>query len=177
MLLGLRKRRYRSGTGSLQGWTSAHVYIGTSLLVIVTLHTAFEFGWNVHTAAYALMVPVIASGFIGVYAYLQYPTLMTANPGEEQVETMMQKIADLDRECRRMALDLSDEVNAIVMKASRAGLREPRIRTSFRRRLAGEKMRCPTRVACVALTRIGAKFTGEQARLNQQLLTAMTQKS
>jgi hypothetical protein len=90
---------------------------------------------------------------------------------------MMQKIADLDRECRRMALDLSDEVNAIVMKASREGLREPRIRTSFRRQLAGEKMRCPTRVACVALTRIGAKFTGEQARLNQQLLTAMTQKS
>ena len=65
MLLGVRKRRYRSGTGSLQGWTSAHVYIGTSLLVIVTLHTAFEFGWNVHTAAYALMVLVIDSGFIG----------------------------------------------------------------------------------------------------------------
>ena len=102
---------------------------------------------------------------------------MTANLGEEQVETKMQNIADLDRKCRRMALDLSDEVNAIVMKASRAGLREPRIRTSFRRRLAGEKVRCPTRDACAALTRAGAKFTGEQARLDQQLLTAMTQKS
>jgi hypothetical protein len=119
MLLGLRKRRYRSGTGSLQGWTSAHVYIGTSLLVIVTLHTAFEFGWNVHTAAYALMVLVIVSGFIGVYAYLHYPALMTAIPGEELVETILQKIADLDRKCRRKALDLSHEVNAIVMKASR----------------------------------------------------------
>jgi hypothetical protein len=63
------------------------------------------------------------------------------------------------------------------MKASRAGLREPRVRTSFRRRLAGEKVRCPTRDACAALTRASAKFTGEQARLNQQLLTAMTQKS
>ena len=29
----------------------------------------------------------------------------------------------------------------------------------------------------MAPTRAGAKFTGEQARLNQQLLTAMTQKS
>ena len=66
------------------------------------------------------MVPVIVSGFIGVYAYLHYPALMTANPGEEQVETKMQQIADLDRKRRRMALDLSDEVNASVMKASRA---------------------------------------------------------
>jgi hypothetical protein len=120
MLLGLRKRRYRFGTGSFQGWPSAHVYIGTTLLVIVTLNTAFEIGWIVHTAAYALMVPVIVSGFIGVYAYLHYPVPMTANPGEEQVETIMQQIADPDRKCRRMALDLSDEVNAIVMKASRA---------------------------------------------------------
>jgi hypothetical protein len=174
MLLDLRKRRYRSGTGSLQGWTSAHVYIGTSLLVIVTLHTAFEFRWNVHTAAYALMVPVIVSGFIGVYAYLHYPALMTANPGEEHVETEMQQIADLDRKCRRMALDLSDEVNAIVMKASRAS----RACAPFSAAGSpGEKVRCPTRDACAELTRVGAKITGEQARLNQQLLTAMTQKS
>ena len=112
-----------------------------------------------------------------MYAYLHYPALMTANLGEEQVETIMRKIADLDRQCRRTALDPSEEVNAIVMKASRAGLREPRVRTSFRRRLAGEKVRCPTRDACAALTRVGAKFTGEQARLNQQLLTAMTRKN
>lgn len=177
MLLGVRKRRYRSGAGSLQGWTSAHVYLGTSLLVIVTLHCAFEFGWNVHTAAYVLMVLVIVSGFFGVYVYLRYPALMTANLGDGQVETIMLKIADLDRKCRRTALDLSDEVNAIVMKSSRASLREPRIRSSFRRRLAGDKVRCPTREACAALTRVGAKFTGEQARLNQQLLAAMTQKS
>lgn len=65
MLLGVRKRGYRSGTCSLQGRTPAHVYIGTRLLVIVPLQTAFEFGWNVHTAAYALLVLVIDSGFIG----------------------------------------------------------------------------------------------------------------
>jgi len=55
--------------------------------------------------------------------------------------------------------------------------REPRIRTSFHRRLAGEKVRSAIRYVCAALTRAGAKFTGEQARLNQPLLTAMTQKS
>lgn len=176
-MLGVRKRRYRSGVGTLQGWTSAHVYLGASLLIIVTLHCAFEFGWNVHTAAYVLMVLVIVSGFFGVYAYLRYPALMTANLGDGQIETILLKIADLDRKCRRMALDLSDEVNAIVLKSSRASYREPRIRTSFRRRLAGDTVRCPTREACADVTRIGAKFTDQQAKLNQQLLTAMTHKS
>ena len=57
----------------------------------------------------------------------------------------MQQIADIDLKCRRMALALSDEVHAIVMKASRASLREPRIRTRLRRRFAVWKLRCPTR--------------------------------
>jgi len=78
MLLGVRKRRCCSGTGSLQGWTSSHVYIGTSLLVIVTLHTAFEFGWNVHTAAYALMVLVIRQRF---HRRVRLPALPGADDG------------------------------------------------------------------------------------------------
>src|SRR5262245_24179606 len=47
LALGVRKRNYRSRLGTVQGWTSAHVYLGASLLVIATLHTGFEFGWNV----------------------------------------------------------------------------------------------------------------------------------
>ena len=34
---GVRKRRYGSTLGSVQGWLSAHVYLGSSLLVIVLL--------------------------------------------------------------------------------------------------------------------------------------------
>ena len=63
MLFGLRKRDYRSRLGTLRGWLSAHVYLGASLIVIGTLHTGFEFGWNVHTLAdvFMLSVPTIAS--------------------------------------------------------------------------------------------------------------------
>ena len=78
---GARKRSFNAAS-RLQGWLSAHVYLGASLIIVATLHTGFQFGWNVHTLAYVLMLAVIASGFYGIYAYARYPTLMTANRGE-----------------------------------------------------------------------------------------------
>lgn len=177
MLLGIRKRRYRSTLGSLQGWTSAHVYIGTSLLVIATLHSAFEFGWNIHTLAYALMVMVILSGFFGVFAYLRYPEKMTNNRGEDNLETLLLKISDLDRKCRRTALDLPDEINLIVMKATRMPARELGVDNSFRRQISAINRPCPTRAACDALIRAGSKLSPAQALINGQLLSEMTRKS
>lgn len=172
MLLGVRKRRYRSAMGSLQGWTSAHVYLGASLVVVATLHCAFEFGWNVHTLAYALMMAVIASGFYGIYAYLRYPRMMTDNMGEATIDTLLLSIADIDRECRALALDLPDEVNRVVEQAATA-----RVGGGLLTRLKGDRVRCPTRTAPARLRELGARYTGEQAVLNQQLVGALARKS
>ena len=62
MWYGVRKRRYASTSGTVQGWLSAHVYLGSALVVVVTLHTGFELGWNVHTLAYVLMLAVVGTG-------------------------------------------------------------------------------------------------------------------
>lgn len=174
MLLGLRKRRYRSNLGTSQGWTSAHVYLGTTLVVIATLHSAFEFGWNIHTLAYVLMMLVIASGFFGVYSYLRYPEAMTENLADETLETMLLKVADLENKCKRIALDLPDEVNALVMNASKRAAQKTALGGSFRRQLAGVDPRHPMRLARDELLKMGVRFTGNQAKAQEQLVAEMT---
>lgn len=104
--LGMRKRNYSSTLGTVQGWTSAHVYLGLALLVVATLHTGFQFGWNVHTLAYALMVLVIVSGLFGVVMYLRFPEAMSANRAGQTRTQMLQEIADLDQRAARIAANL-----------------------------------------------------------------------
>lgn len=77
--LGRRKRNYRSSFGTVKGWTSAHVYLGAALIVVATLHTGFQFGANVHTLAFVLMMLVCVSGIYGVWAYSRYPFKINEN--------------------------------------------------------------------------------------------------
>ena len=169
---GVRKRRYRADAGLLLGWLSAHIYLGASLIVLATLHAAFQVGWNIHTLAYALMLGVIASGFYGVYAYFRYPRAMTENLGEDTQETLLLKIGDFDRESRQLALGLPDAVNRLVLAAAQ----DTRIGGSWRRQLSGRDADCPTATAITGLQAIGRTLRGEQARANQQLYALMLRK-
>src|ERR1044072_1827778 len=72
-LLGIRKRGVKRRRRALKAWTSAHVYLGLALIVIGTLHTGFQFGWNVHTLAWVLMILVILSGIYGISVYSILP--------------------------------------------------------------------------------------------------------
>jgi len=175
MLLGVRKRRYGSSMGTLQGWTSSHVYLGISLIIIATLHCGFEFGWNIHTLAYALMLLVIGSGFFGVYAYLRYPGFMTANLAGETLETMLLKVADLERKCKRVALDLPDEVNTLFMEASKRAAAKSALGGSFRRQMAGVDPSHPMRVARDQLLKMGVRgYSAAQAKAHEQLVAEMS---
>ena len=175
MLLGVRKRSYQSNLGSVQGWTSAHVYLGASLVIVASLHCAFEFGWNIHTLAYVLMMLVIASGFFGIYAYLRYPEYMTANLAGETLETMLLKVADLESKCKRIALELPDEVNALVMNASRRAAEKSALQGSFRRQLAGVDPKHPMRVARDNLLKSSTlKLSAAQTKAQEQLVGEMS---
>ena len=175
MLLGIRKRRYGSSMGTLHGWTSAHVYLGLSLIIVATLHCGFEFGWNIHTLAYVLMLLVIGSGIFGVYAYLRDPGFMTSNLAGETLETMLLKVSDLERKCKRIALELPDEVNTLFANASERAAKASALGGNFRRQLAGVDPRHPMRLARDEMLKMGVRgYSAAQVKAHEQLVAEMS---
>lgn len=114
---GVRKRRYQPGGAPLRGWLSAHVYLGLTLLVIVPLHCAFRFGWNVHTLAFVLMAAVIVTGMIGVAIYAVVPERMTRNRPGERLVTLFEQVGALDAECKVAGRGMPTAVAAVVADA------------------------------------------------------------
>lgn len=169
---GVRKRQYGNAPGTLIGWLSAHVYLGLALVVVATLHSGFELGWNVHSLSYVLMLGVVASGLYGVVAYLRYPGMLTEAMGEDTLDTLLIKIADLDNEARRMALQLPDEINRLVLAAAQ----ETRIGGGLLRQLSGRQPGCPTTLAVQHLQALGASLGKSEAQLNRELYLAMVRK-
>lgn len=137
-LLGVRKRAMTRGRWSLKGWTSAHVYLGLSLIFIATLHTGFQFGWNVHTLAYTLMMIVILSGIYGIAVYATLPDELSNNRSEMTKAQMIDAVTKLDRQLQVAAQPLSVEDTEII----RWSLREDPFRAGLFRRLSGSDRRC-----------------------------------
>src|SRR5688572_11095651 len=117
MLFGIRKRTYANRIGSLRGWLSGHVYLGTVLIVVTLLHSGFQFGWNVHTLAFVLMTVVIVSGFFGVFAYLRYPQLMTRNRENATRQAMLDEIEEIDGNALALADGIDPKLHAIVVRS------------------------------------------------------------
>jgi len=160
---GYRKRSYASSlagrrvdghqvedSSRLARRLSAHVYLGGALLLIATLHTGFQFGWNVHTLAYALMCIVIFSGIFGVMAYARYPRRMTANRENMTTEQMLSRIASIDTDLRREAMPLDDETVAIVQRS----IETTRIGGTMRQQLSG---RDPSGTTAAAIARMATR--------------------
>jgi hypothetical protein len=117
LLFGIRKRSYSTTLGSTRGWLSAHIYLGTTLILLALLHCGFQFGWNLHTLALVLMLIVIFSGFFGVYAYLRYPTLMTRNRESATRDAMLEEIQEIDQNALALADGIAPEIHAVVLRS------------------------------------------------------------
>lgn len=116
-LLGVRKRRINPGAWSLKAWTSAHVYLGLALIVVGTLHTGFQIGWNVHTLAYVLMLLVIATGIYGVIVYATLPASLSANRREMTRAQMLDALTAIDRQLESAAQPLARAEADLVIAA------------------------------------------------------------
>jgi hypothetical protein len=169
---GIRKRRYASSVGTLQGWLSAHVYLGTALVVVVTLHTGFEVGWNVHTLAYVLMLAVVFSGMYGVFVYSRVPRAMTENLGDDTLAGIILQVNDLDREMRARAISLPDDLLALVD----ASVKGTRLGGSFSRLMSGRDRDCATAAAVARWPAAARKLQGEVARLDKEVFGLLLRK-
>ncbi|PKO47066.1 MAG: hypothetical protein CVU29_03825 [Betaproteobacteria bacterium HGW-Betaproteobacteria-22] len=168
---GIRKRRYR-GTGATQGWLSAHIYLGTALTVLVTLHSGFNFGFNVHTIAYGFLLIVVASGFFGNYTYMIYPRQMTENMGEESLDGVLLRIAEADKLARQIALLMPDDINNTVLRACR----ETSIGLGLLDQLRGFQPDCPSAMAVKELTALGSQVSADQRKLYRELYSIMVRR-
>ncbi|MDO9050223.1 MAG: hypothetical protein Q8S46_02100 [Methylotenera sp.] len=168
---GVRKRRYR-GSGATQGWLSAHIYLGTALTVIVTLHSGFHFGLNIHTFAYAMLLIVVISGFFGNYTYMIYPRQMTENMGEDNLDGLLLRIAESDKLARQIALLMPDHINNVVAHACG----ETSIGIGLLEQLRGFQPNCPSAIAVQQLSTVDNTLSPEQRKLYRDLYSIMVRR-
>jgi hypothetical protein len=116
---GVRRRSFRARVGSASGWLSAHVYLGMAVPLVATLHSGLQFGWNVHTITYVLLVLVVGTGGWGVYTYARYPNLMIRQRGTASRDEVYEQIRELDRRARKLAQPLDPGTRRLVEEAVR----------------------------------------------------------
>ena len=170
---GYRKRSYRVSQGKLEAWLSAHVYLGLALLVIATLHTGFHFGWNIHTAAYALMTLVIASGAFGIYCYVHYPRLMTDNRAGVTQPQILARLAVLNDELRAGAMTIDDRTARLVT----AAVERTEIGGSAWRQLSGSYPGCTTATALQGVDETASSAPPEHQSAYRQVRVLLDEKS
>jgi len=142
-LLGIRKRAITSGEWSLKAWTSAHIYLGLSLVIVATLHTGFQLGWNVHTLAYALMLLVVVSGAFGIWAYATLPAALSSNREDMTQAQMVEGLRAIDRQLNDAAQPLERGQADFVL----AALAQDPFGAGLLRRLSGQYPACATQGA------------------------------
>lgn len=157
----------------MQGRLSVHVYLGLALLFLVTLHTGFELGPNVHTLAFVLMVLVMISGIFGVIIYLNYPSKMTQNMGGATLIETMQQISKLDDSGKFLALELPDEVKHLIAQSRM----HTQIGVTPTQRLFGDYPDCPTQSAVMKLRLLAETYReGNQPQLMRELYSLLLNK-
>jgi len=163
--LGVRKRRYGK-SGSLQGWVSAHVYLGTALVGISLFHSAGQLGWNVHSLFFWLMIAVIVSGMFGILGYLSLPRRLSSIRNTRSRAEIIEELTKLEHACLERAAACSENVGMAV----RTALEQTRIGGSVSRQLLGRD-----RSSFEEVTSAGAKRRSNSGQ--RKLLRYLSQQS
>lgn len=168
--LGIRKRRYGASLTTVQGWLSAHVYLGVAVVVVATLHTGFELGYNLHSLAFLLMLVVVVSGIYGVLVLVGEPASMTSNMGGDSVASLLLRLQEIDTLAHKLALQLPDAFNTLVTDAAnKTRLQGSVLAHMFRTTSRG----CPTALAVDRMQLLNRQLKDEQARFGREVVGLM----
>jgi hypothetical protein len=141
--------------------------------VIATLHAGFQFGWNVHTLAYALMILVVLSGLYGIAAYARLPEQLGASRAEMTRPQMIDAVMKLDRQLQTAAQPLGHEDTKLV----RLSLDDKPFAGGLYRRLSGRYPRCRTARALAGIRRRLALATGNEAAALESVAALLERKA
>ncbi|HYE45320.1 MAG TPA: hypothetical protein VEA44_06055 [Caulobacter sp.] len=172
-MLGVRKRAITRGNWSLKAWVSAHVYLGIALVAIATLHSGLQFGWNIHTLAYGLMMLVVLSGLYGVAVYATLPKSLSNNRGETTQKQMVEAIRSLDRQLN----DAAQPLNQRQADAVQLSIEKSRVGGGFLRRLDTRPGDCGTRRALKTLRKLNRKATELERTAGEGVMALLERKS
>jgi hypothetical protein len=172
-LIGIRKRAMTRGRWSLKGWTSAHIYLGLSLIVVATLHTGFQLGWNVHSLAYVLMILVILSGLYGVAAYHALPVKLSNSRTEMTRPQMIDTIRKLDRQLQTAAQPLDTADTEII----RRSIAQDPFRAGLIARLSGSAESCRTAQGLALLRGRAPAAVDDQAEAVETVIGLLERKN
>ncbi len=172
-MLGIRKRAITRGRWSLKAWTSAHVYLGLALIAVATFHSGFQFGWNVHTLAWALMMLVILSGVYGIAVYSLLPRGLSDSRSDMTGPQMIDAVNSLDKQIQSAAQPLSDADSEVVL----GSLGEDPFGGGVWRRLSGSYPRCGNRRALQVMRGRMAETSGKQQTAIEAVVTLLERKA
>jgi hypothetical protein len=111
-----RKRSYFSRVGTLKGWLSAHVWLGLLLIVLVPLHSGFQFGFSVHGLTYFFLIAVVLTGIWGIYAFIKYPSLIDSHRGGGSAKLLKEELTLVERQIENELGQSTDSVLRVLKK-------------------------------------------------------------
>jgi hypothetical protein len=117
MWYGMRRRHaYASGSGTLKGWLSAHIWIGAALTLVVPMHAGFKVARNLHSMPYVLMLLTCLSGLWGAWSYVRYPPRMRAQREGSTTRGLVEQLERASREIAAMVAGKSAEFAAVARR-------------------------------------------------------------
>jgi hypothetical protein len=114
---GVRKRTYINNRFSLVQWLSGHIWLGSSLLILATLHCGFQFDPNMHTVFYIVMVLTVLSGMMGVYFYVKVPATISMNLAKTSSIQMHEDFDQIARDALQVAREIDPDVHELMLFA------------------------------------------------------------